>query len=103
MLLITNDENFLWYRFKPELLSLKCIYNVRYAFDEYREPKIDYDLKKPYDQQMPRSFGFHDKGKIFAIMICDKGSINYILIKSHPLFKKVSDLIEKEFDFTKSN
>lgn len=100
---VLNDNNFVWYRFKPEILSLKCIDNIRYAFDEYKEPKINYDSKKSYENQLPKSFGYHDQNNVYAIMICETYSINYILIKSHILFEKVNKMIEEEFDFSKSS
>jgi hypothetical protein len=94
-----NDKNFIWYRFKPEVLSLQCVDKIRFAFDEYKEPRAEYNLKQPYENQIPKNFGFQCQEDIFAIMICDKDSINYILIKSHPLFEKVNKMVQEEFDF----
>ncbi|MEK6927895.1 MAG: hypothetical protein AABX11_05680 [Nanoarchaeota archaeon] len=67
ILSLKNDKNFIWYSFKPEIFSLQCIDNIRLTFDKYKEPKIEYNLKKPYKNQIPKSFGFHNKGIIFAI------------------------------------
>ena len=98
---VKNDKNFIWYKFRPEILSLECIDNIRYFFDEYKEPKIGYHSKR-YKNYLPINFGYHNKGSIYAIMICETDSVNYILIKSHKLFKKINKMIEKEFEFSKS-
>ncbi len=100
---VKNDKNIIWYSFKPEISSLKCIDNIRYAFDKYKEPKVNYDSKKSYERLLPIRFGFHDQNEIYAIMICEIDSINYILIKSHILFEKVNKMIEEEFEFSKSS
>ena len=94
-----NDSSFLWYRLKPEILSLKHIDDIRYSFDEYKEPKADYNLKDKYEKLLPLRFGYHDQDKVYAIMICEANSINYILIKSHPLFDKVEKMIQRKFKF----
>ena len=97
-----NDKSFVWYRFKPEMLSLKYIDDMRYALDEYKEPKANYTLKEKYEEQLPNRFGYHDQNETYAIMICEVDSINYILIKFHPLFDKVTKMIHKKFDFITS-
>ena len=94
-----HDKSFIWYSFKPEVLSLKYLDDISYALDEYKEPKIDYNLKEKYEKQVPKSFGYHDQDKVYAIMICEVDSINYILIKSHLLFNKVDKMIHEKFNF----
>lgn len=99
ILSIKNDERVVWYRLKPRMLTLKRIDNIRYAFDRHKEPKIDFTSKESYKKSIPRSFGYHDEKGIYAIMICEINEIHYILIKSHPLFKKAHKMLQKEFKF----
>ena len=96
---LKNDKSFVWYRFKPEVLSLILIDEIRYFFDKYKEAKIKYELDGKYKKQKPRSFGFHDQDNVYAIMICEDKSINFILMKSHPLLVKVDKRKHKKFDF----
>lgn len=94
-----NDKLFIWYHFKPEILSLNLIDDIRYTLDEYKEPKINYNLKEKYEKRLPKSFGYHEDDEVYAIMICETNSVNYILMKDHPLFDEVSKLIHKKFKF----
>ena len=97
-----NDEAFIWYRFKPEILSLKVIDEIRTTFSEYDDYEVKYDLKTPYKMKAKRDYTFNvGWGNHYAIMICKDDSVNYILIKSHPLFRKVNKLIGEKFEFVK--
>ena len=101
ILSMNHDKSFIWYRFKPEMLSLKYIDDIRYEFGEYKEPRIDQNLKDKYEKKLPQSYDYDDQENEYAIMICEINSVNYILIKSHPLFDKVDKMIHKKFKFIK--
>ncbi len=104
---ITNDEKIIWYRLKPNLITVNLINEIAGVINKYYEgegeiadelgPKI-----KHYKELILKRVSYRDeKGALFAIGIFNEDLVDFIVFKDSPYFKSVQKLVTEKFEFQK--
>jgi len=99
---ISNFENMLWVRLKPDIEVIKkierIVSTVETDFGEgLLSPSEDIEKIKDYEKISPRRMSHKYKSNVYAISIINNDLIDLILIKNNPIYEKVFDLYKKEF------
>lgn len=96
---ISNTENIFWVRLKPQIEVIEKINTIVKSLNtDFSEAIFSPDdNNRKYENFYPRRYTHQHNFYAYAISIFNENLIDFIILKDSPIYDKVFELYQKEF------